>query len=216
MATICWRSKAIQISRRFRSTPYPGRSGAAVRPCKRATRVENVLVSALGLSDSAYDGDKVGIAVIDSGLEKSGDLSGGRADRFFDFTSDGKAGHPYDDYGHGTHVATLIAGEGKESEREAEVLENGRLHRSKFRSYRGVAPKARIISLKVLDRNGAGFTSSVLRALEFVVENREKLKIDIVNLSLGPSDLRVARDRSSGARGRRCGAIWDCGCGGGR
>ena len=48
-----------------------------------------------------------------------------------------------------------------------------------------MAPKARIISLKVLDRNGAGYTSSVLRALEFVVENRDKLKIDIVNLSLG-------------------------------
>ena len=67
-----------------------------------------------------YDGDKVGIAVIDSGLEKSEDLSGGRADRFFDFTTNGRRGHPYDDYGHGTHVATLIAGEGKASEREVE------------------------------------------------------------------------------------------------
>jgi hypothetical protein len=45
--------------------------------------------------------------VIDSGLEKSGDLGGGRADRFFDFTADRRKGHPYDDYGHGTHGATL-------------------------------------------------------------------------------------------------------------
>jgi serine protease AprX len=142
-------------------------------------------MSALGLSDTEYDGNKVGIAVIDSGLEKSDDLSGGRADRFFDFTVDGRAGHPYDDYGHGTHVATLIAGEGKDSERDVDVLQNGRRHRIKLALYGGVAPKARIISLKVLDRNGAGYTSSVLRALEFAVENRDRLKIDIINLSLG-------------------------------
>ena len=146
---------------------------------------ENLLVSALGLADTPYEGDGVGIAVIDSGLEKSEDLSGGRADKFFDFTADGRPGHPYDDYGHGTHVATLIAGKGKGSERDVEVLENGKSHRMKLALYRGLAPKARIISLKVLDGNGAGYTSSVLGALEFVVANREKLKIDIVNLSLG-------------------------------
>ena len=149
------------------------------------SQLENVLVSALGLSDTAYNGDKVGIAVIDSGLERSGDLSGGRADRFFDFTADGKAGHPYDDYGHGTHVATLIAGKGKDSENDVEQFNNGRWQRSKLALYRGIAPKARIISLKVLDGNGAGFTSSVLRALEFAIENKDKLNIDIINLSLG-------------------------------
>ena len=148
-------------------------------------QTENVLVSALGLADTLYDGNDVGIAVIDSGLEKSGDLSGGRADKFFDFTTDGRSGHPYDDYGHGTHVATLIAGKGKASERDVEFLENGKSHTTKLALYRGLAPKARIVSFKVLDRNGAGYTSSVLRALEFVVANRDKLKIDIVNLSLG-------------------------------
>ncbi len=79
----------------------------------------------------------------------------------------------------------LIAGKGKDSERDVEVLENGKRHRIKLALYRGLAPKARIISLKVLDANGAGYTSSVLRALEFVVANRDKLKIDIINLSLG-------------------------------
>ena len=148
-------------------------------------QIENILISALGLSDTEDDGDKVGIAVIDSGLEKSGDLSGGRADRFFDFTVDGRQGHPYDDYGHGTHVATLIAGKGKDSESDVEQVDNGRLHRTRLSLYRGVAPKARIISLKVLDRVGAGFTSSVLRALEFAIENKDKLKIDVINLSLG-------------------------------
>ena len=79
----------------------------------------------------------------------------------------------------------MIAGEGRESEVEIEEFDNGKSHRSKLALYRGLAPKARIISLKVLDGNGAGYTSSVLRALEFAIENREKLKIDIINLSLG-------------------------------
>jgi serine protease AprX len=149
------------------------------------TAVDSLLTAALGLTDTAYDGDKVGIAVIDSGLEKSGDLGGGRADRFFDFTSDGRAGHPYDDYGHGTHVATLIGGEGKDSERDVAVLENQKVHNTRVAMYRGVAPKTRIISLKVLDANGAGYTSSVLRAIEFAIENRDKLNIDVINLSLG-------------------------------
>ena len=123
--------------------------------------------------------------MIDSGLEKSEDLSGGRADRFFDFTADGRAAHPYDDYGHGTHVATLIAGKGRNSERDVDVLEDGKPHRRRLAMYRGLAPKARIISLKVLDSTGAGYTSSVLRALEFAIENRDQLNIDIINLSLG-------------------------------
>ena len=134
-------------------------------------QLENVLISALGLADTPYDGDKVGIAVIDSGLERSEDLSGGRADRFFDFTADGRAGHPYDDYGHGTHVATLIAGKGKDSEIDVDELEDGKLHRTKVALYRGIAPKARIISLKVLDRDGAGLYE--LRAARSRVCHRE-------------------------------------------
>ena len=157
-------------------SPDDGQASAAV---------DGVLAEALGLTDTKYDGDKVSIAVIDSGLEKSPDLDGGRSDRFFDFTADGQKGHPYDDYGHGTHVATLIGGEGKESERDVEVLENGKTHKIKITPYRGVAPKVRIISLKVLDAGGAGYTSSVLRAIEFAIENRDELKIGVINLSLG-------------------------------
>jgi serine protease AprX len=145
----------------------------------------NLLRNALGLTETPYTGDKVGIAVIDSGLEKSEDLDGARADRFFDFTAGGEARHPYDDFGHGTHVATLIAGEGRDSRVDVDVYENGKPHRMPTEPYEGIASKARIISLKVLDREGAGYTSAVLSALEFAVENREKLKIDIINLSLG-------------------------------
>ena len=114
-------------------------------------------------------GNRVGVAVIDSGLE-AGPEFGDRITGFYDFTQGGRAASPTDDYGHGTHVAGLIAGSGD--------LSSGK-------RYRGVAPKARIVALKVLDRNGAGTTSDVISAIEFVTENKDRLGVDIINLSLG-------------------------------
>jgi subtilisin family serine protease len=58
--------------------------------------------------------------------------------------------------------------------------------------YADLAPKAKINSFEVLDEHGAGYTSAVIRALQFVVENRERLHIDIVNLSLGHPVLEPA------------------------
>ena len=89
----------------------------------------------LGLSGSNHTGYRVGIAVIDSGLEPGPEF-GDRIAGFYDFTQGGIAAPPTDDYGHGTHVAGLIAGNGD--------LSSGK-------RYRGVAPKARLIALKVLD-----------------------------------------------------------------
>ena len=97
-----------------------------------------------------------------------------------------ETGRPYDDYGHGPHVAGLIGGSGEASEGDAEeVARDGRAHRIKVRVYRGIAPKARIVSLKVLNGDGTGRTSDVIDAIQFAVQNRERLKIDIINLSLG-------------------------------
>ena len=96
--------------------------------------------------------------MIDSGLSANGAY---QIRRFVDFTrpSNGKPytenAQPTDDYGHGTHVAGLIAGNG--------IGSNGR--------YRGVAPGASLVGLKVLDANGAGRTSDVLSAIEYAVQN---------------------------------------------
>jgi len=117
------------------------------------------------------DGTGVGVAVIDSGVTAwHDDLSDGgrtqRVDRFVDFVK----GHqsPYDDYGHGTHVAGIIAGNGFDS--------NG--------ARAGVAPNARLIALKVLDRAGQGRISDVIAALDYVVANKAALNIRVVNLSV--------------------------------
>ena len=67
-----------------------------------------------------------------------------------------------DPYGHGTHVAGLIASE-----------------------FVGVAPNARLIGLRVLNEKGQGDTANVVRAIEFAIANKGLLGIDVLNLSLG-------------------------------
>jgi serine protease AprX len=118
-----------------------------------------------------YDGSGVGVAVIDSGVTAwHDDLTGGgiaqRVDRFVDFVNGRQ--RAYDDYGHGTHVAGIIAGNGLDS--------------SGARA--GIAPNARVIALKVLDRAGRGRISDVITALDYVVANKAALNIRIVNLSV--------------------------------
>lgn len=132
-----------------------------------------------------YDGAGVGVAVIDSGVTPHDDLVDlvdlvdlddldGLADgerrqrvvRFVDFVNGRNA--PYDDCGHGTHVAGILAGNGFDS----------------AGARTGVAPGAHLVVLKALDASGAGRISDVIAALEYVVVNKDALNIRVVNLSL--------------------------------
>jgi serine protease AprX len=128
-----------------------------------------VLRDTLGLN-STWAGRGVVVAVIDSGLEMSPEFEG-RVLKFYDFTG-GRTLQTtaFDDYGHGTHVAGTIGGSGAQSNN---------------REYRGLAPSVKFVVLKALDKTGAGYTSDVIRAVDFAVANRAKLGIDIINLSLG-------------------------------
>jgi len=119
-----------------------------------------------------YDGAGIGVAVIDSGVSAwHDDLSsagaGQRIDTFVDFVNGRQA--PYDDYGHGTHVAGIIAGNGLDS--------GGRRA--------GIAPGAHLVVLKALDSVGAGRISDVIAALDYIHANRHTLNIRVVNLSVG-------------------------------
>jgi len=113
------------------------------------------------------DGTGVTVAVIDSGVQPSVDLPAARIKAFVDFVNGYTSA--YDDYGHGTHVANIIAGNGSKS--------NGK--------FTGVAPGASIVGLKVLDSRGGGTTSNVIAALDWVRENYLAYNIRIVNLSVG-------------------------------
>jgi serine protease AprX len=127
-----------------------------------------------------YSGAGVGVAVIDSGITAWHDdltnsdasalvlTSGGqRVAAFVDFVN-GRTS-PYDDNGHGTHVAGTIAGNGFDS-----------------RGTRaGIAPAAHVVSLKVLDATGRGRISDVIAALGWAVTNQAAHNIRVVNLSVG-------------------------------
>src|SRR5439155_795323 len=92
-----------------------------------------------------------------------------RVAKFVDFVN-GRT-QPYDDNGHGTHVAGIIAGNGYDS--------GGRKA--------GAAPEASLIALKVLDANGNGTVSNIIAALDWVLANHTKYNIRVVNMSVGSS-----------------------------
>jgi serine protease AprX len=122
--------------------------------------------------DLGYDGAGIGVAVIDSGItgwhdDLTGVSTGQRVDAFVDFVN-GRS-KAYDDYGHGTHVAGVIGGNGADS--------GG--------ARTGIAPGVHLIALKVLDAAGHGRISDVIAALDYVVAHRDQWNIRIVNLSVG-------------------------------
>ena len=114
-----------------------------------------------------FDGAGVGVAIIDSGVTSwHDDLGSDRVVHFADFVD--FQPQQYDDYGHGTHVAGIIAGSGYDS--------NG--------ARRGIAPAANLVVLKVLDGDGFGYISNVIAALDYVVEHRAQYNIRVINLSV--------------------------------
>ena len=113
------------------------------------------------------DGAGVGVAIIDSGVTAwHDDLGTDRVVHFVDFVDFQPL--PYDEYGHGTHVAGIIAGNGYDS--------NG--------ARRGIAPAATLVVLKVLDSDGFGYISNVIAALDYAVEHRAQFNIRVINLSV--------------------------------
>lgn len=145
--------------------PFTERTGATVG-------------ASLARQEFGYDGSGVGVAVIDSGVtawhddlssstSTTGEPSGQRVVNFVDFVAGGTAA--YDDHGHGTHVAGIVAGNGFDS--------------SGART--GIAPGADLIVLKVLDGVGRGRISDVIAALDYAVQHRVEYRIRIVNLSVG-------------------------------
>jgi serine protease AprX len=117
-----------------------------------------------------YDGSGVTIAVIDSGItDAHDDLSSSHVARFADFVN--FRAQPYDDYGHGTHVAGILAGDGFDS--------SG--------TRRGIAPGVSLLVEKVLDETGQGYISNVIAAIDYAIANRDALGIRIINLSVAAS-----------------------------
>lgn len=139
--------------------------------------VMNVTVNANLARANGYDGTGVGVAVIDSGVNAVPDLGlpGTTASRIvYSANFDSSASTTSDLYGHGTHVAGIIAGNGNSSNCSNCTI-----------TYRGIAPNANIINLRALDANGQASDSEVIKAIEMAISLQSTYNIRVINLSLG-------------------------------
>src|SRR5205085_4605819 len=108
---------------------------------RQQTRTTTTLLGGTTTTSYTLDGTGIGIAVLDSGMDSAHKAFLGNDDRprivvSRDFTGENRTDDPY---GHGTHVATIAAG-------------NGRIANAK---YIGIAPNANILNLRVLNKQGA-------------------------------------------------------------
>lgn len=149
------------------------------------------------------EGTDIVWAVIDSGIDgthphfaKHQNLQGlPRGVEHRDFTSEQSPQPLSDVFGHGTHVAAIMAGEldasGTPLTASTTVLnEQGDMESrvESFDSIRGIAPRCRVVSYKVLDGNGRGHVSNVIAALQEIQRVNDfgrHIKIHGVNLSVG-------------------------------
>ncbi len=129
--------------------------------------------------DYGVRGNGINVAVVDSGIAGHDDLSAStisssRVIARVSFAN--TAPTNYDDSGHGTHVAGIIAGNSAMAQGNDAV-----------QSVFGSAPSSKLVSVRVLDHTGSGTVSSVMAGLEWILTNKDKYKIRVVNLSLGHS-----------------------------
>ena len=135
-------------------------------------RVKRV-VHATAAEVNGLSGKGVTAAVLDTGIALHPDLSG-RIAGFADFVGGQK--QPYDDSGHGTHVAGCLCGNGKCS--------NG--------LYAGIAPGCRLVVCKVLDERGDGNVAAMIEGIRYVLDTRRIYHTRILNISVGIGSIREA------------------------
>ena len=144
--------------------------------------------------DYGYTGEGISIAIIDTGIDP---LHVGLNDfdddpttndpkvvAFYDALDDsGDDGsgetEPYDDQGHGSHCAGISAGTGAVDETPPEMGGDD------SKPFRGVAPDAWLVGVKVLDSGGSGSFAEVMRGMEWTIDNKIKYNIRAASMSLG-------------------------------
>jgi serine protease AprX len=147
-----------------------------------AIGITSTSVNAPAVWFAGYSGKGIGVAVLDSGINNDGDLGIYSHGPVYteDFTikpnSKGKtpASNGLDWYGHGQHIAGIIASNGKSSNCSdcTQVVA-------------GIAPGVNLINLKVLDASGQGADSFVIAAIDRAIALKNTYNIRVMNLSLG-------------------------------
>ena len=122
--------------------------------------------------DLGYTGNNVVVAVLDTGVDDEHEFLKGKFVAGFDCSGvtsvTDRETNPDDEDGHGTHVASIIMGTG------------GSIGR-----YIGVAPSAMLVDVKVLSKRGVNLGDQLIRGIEWVIENKDKYNIKVINLSVG-------------------------------
>ncbi|HET7694441.1 MAG TPA: S8 family peptidase [Vicinamibacterales bacterium] len=118
-----------------------------------------------------YTGAGVGVAIVDSGIATHTALDSRIVARV-NLVSD-EPGVVGDPFGHGTHIAGIVAGNRTAATYVTAAFAGGS------------APSVRLIDVRVLGARGSGRTSDVIAGIDWVIENRLKYNIRVVNLSLG-------------------------------
>jgi len=147
------------------------------RPVHASNDYFEMTVGADIVQSSGWDGAGIGVAVIDSGISDHPDLhdpATGKSRVVYSQTFVPNT-DTNDEYGHGTHVAGIIAGNGTQSGGKANAG---------YEIY-GVAPNVKLINLKVLDKNGSGQDSYLVSALQRAIALKSTYNIRVINLSLG-------------------------------
>ena len=142
-----------------------GKNGKDLDRVGSQSTKDSIGVAAINAADvwPLTTGAGVVVALMDSGIAAHPDLPSGKVIARVDLANDGASG--LDPAGHGTHLAGIIAGHGTE--------------------FRGVAPDARLVDIRVLDQSGEGTLRSVVAGFEWLLDNRAALGIRVLNLSFG-------------------------------
>lgn len=119
-------------------------------------------------------GQGIGVAIVDSGIQPQEDLytiwGQNRLVAAVRFNTDYNQ-TPYDNYGHGNHVAGIVGGNGRRS----------------LGAYIGVAPMVNLINVKVSNDDGGSSVANVIRGLQWIFNNADRYNIRVVNISLNDS-----------------------------
>lgn len=123
------------------------------------------------------DGSGIGICLLDTGIDANHEQFAGRTIDFLDLVNSNPV--PYDDHGHGTHVAAIVFGGGGTGDYSKIV---------------GVAPAASIYAVKVLDALGSGSGSQIIEGIQYCVN---QTGAQIISMSLGTASASDGSDAMS-------------------
>ena len=139
-----------------------GRPGPTTTP-----PTDNFYLDTLGVRqvwNMGLTGAGIGVAIVDSGISTDADFTTNPKSYVFSTNSNSAT----DIYGHGTHVAGIVAGNGQDS--------NGK--------YKGIAPGVTLYGVKIADGTGMAYESDVVAGLQWVYQYKATYNIRVINLSL--------------------------------